>query len=179
VMHVVIRTGSDPVSLAPELRPIIDRVDPTVPITRVRTMEDIVAASMAQMTFTMTLLAIAAVVALVLGTVGVYGVINYVVSQRVPEIGVRLALGAQPGHVRRIVLRQGLAVALVGVIVGIALAAAATRLMESMLFEVSARDPLTFGLVAAGLIGVSAVATYLPARRAAAIDPVVALRQEA
>ena len=113
-----------------------------------------------------------------LGLVGLYGVISYIVSQRTPEIGVRLALGAQPGDVRRMVLRQGLGVALVGVVVGLGVAAVATRVMGSLLFEVSTHDPVTFGAAALALTAVSALATYLPARRAAAIDPLEAIRAE-
>jgi ABC-type antimicrobial peptide transport system permease subunit len=146
---------------------------------RIRTMDEVISASMVRMAFTVTLLIISAAVALVLGLVGLYGVISYIVSQRTPEIGVRLALGAQPGHVRWMVLRQGLGVALVGVGVGLGVAALSTRVMGSLLFEVSAHDPVTFGAAALALAAVSALATYLPARRAAAIDPLEAIRTEA
>jgi ABC-type antimicrobial peptide transport system permease subunit len=131
------------------------------------------------MSFTMTLLAIAAAVALVLGVVGLYGVISYIVTQRTSEIGVRLAVGAQPKDVRGMVLRQGVGLALVGVAAGLGLAFAATRVLGSLLFEVSARDPIVFAAVALALTAVSAVASYLPARRAAGIDPLQALREEA
>jgi putative ABC transport system permease protein len=178
VMQLVIRSAASPASLGPALRPALDRVDASVPLTRIRTMDDIVAASFAQTSFTMTLLAIAATVALVLGVVGLYGVISYVVSQRTQEIGVRLALGAQPADVRGMVLRQGLSVALIGIVAGLGVAAIATRVMGSLLFEVSARDPATFAAVALVLMVVSALATYLPARKAAAIDPLEALRHE-
>ena len=133
---------------------------------------------MAQTSFTMTLLAIAAGIALVLGIVGLYGVISYIVTERTSEIGIRLALGARPDEVRVMVLRQGLVVAAAGVAVGLVAALASTRLMASLLFEVSAHDPVTFAVVALALIGVSGVATYVPARRAAGIDPVRALRQD-
>ena len=141
-------------------------------------MDEIISASLVRMAFTMTLLIIAAVVALMLGLVGLYGVISYIVSQRTPEIGVRLALGAQPGDVRLMVLRQGLGVALVGVVVGLGVAAVATRVMGSLLFEVSTHDPVTFGAAALTLTAVSGIATYLPARRAAAIDPLDAIPAE-
>lgn len=177
-MNLMIRSAAAPASLAPALRPALEPVDASLPLTRIRTMDDIVSTSLAQASFTMTLLAIAAVVALVLGVVGLYGVISYVVSQRTQEIGVRLALGARPADVRSMVLRQGLSVALVGIVVGLALAAAVTRVMSSLLFEISTRDPVTFAAVAFVLIGVSALATYLPARKASAIDPLEALRQE-
>jgi putative ABC transport system permease protein len=178
VMHAVVRTTGAPASLAPALRAAVDRVDSSIPLTTTRTMEEIVRESLAQTSFTMTLLAIAAGVALLLGVVGLYGVISYIVTQRTGEIGVRLALGAQPASVRGMVLRQGLTVAVIGVVVGLAAASIATRLMASLLFEISARDPATFATVAAVLILVSALATYLPARRAAAIDPLTALRDE-
>ena len=172
------RTSGEPASIASDLRTTLDRVDASVPLTRIRTMEDVVARSLAQISFTMVMLVIAAGVALVLGVVGLYGVISYVVSQRVPEIGVRLALGAQPGQLRTMVLRQGMTVALVGIIVGVGLAAVLTRAMQSMVFGISTRDPMTFVLVAVTLAAVSAMATYFPARRAAAVDPLEALRQE-
>jgi predicted permease len=179
VMLVVLRTDLPPSSLASGLRAAVDRIDPSVPVMRIRTMDEVISASMVRMAFTVTLLIISAAVALVLGLVGLYGVISYIVSQRTPEIGVRLALGAQPGHVRWMVLRQGLGVALVGVGVGLGVAALSTRVMGSLLFEVSAHDPVTFGAAALALAAVSALATYLPARRAAAIDPLEAIRTEA
>lgn len=179
VMHMVIRTDGDATSVAPLLRSAVDRVDRSVPLTTARTMTEIVSSSLAQMSFTMTLVALAAAIALVLGAVGLYGVISYIVSQRTAEIGVRMALGAQPRDVRSMVLRQGLAVVLVGIVAGVVLAAGATRVLASLLFEVSARDPVTFATVTAVLFAVSVVAIYLPARRAAAIDPIRALREEA
>jgi ABC-type antimicrobial peptide transport system permease subunit len=133
---------------------------------------------MAQTSFAMTLLATAAGIALVLGVVGLYGVISYIVTLRTAEIGIRLALGAKPGGVCVMVLRQGLIVTIAGVAVGLVAALALTRLMASLLFEVSAHDPATFVAVALVLTAVSAAATYLPARRAAGIDPVRALRQD-
>jgi predicted lysophospholipase L1 biosynthesis ABC-type transport system permease subunit len=178
MLQLVIRGRAGTASLAPDLRRAVDRVDASVPLTRIRTMEEIVATSLAQASFTMVLLVIAAAVAMLLGLVGLYGVISYVVSQRVPEIGVRLALGARPADVRAMVLRQGLRVALAGVVGGLAAAAVVTRVLGSLLFEVSARDPVTFASVALALLAVSGLATYLPARRAAAIDPLDALRQE-
>jgi len=178
VMQVVVRTTIPPSSLVSALRAAVDRIDPSVPLMRIRTMDEIISGSLARTAFTMTLLIIAAVVALVLGLVGLYGVISYIVSQRTQEIGIRLALGAQPGHVRSMVLRQGLGVALVGVVLGLGLAAVATRVMGSLLFEVSTHDPVTFAGAALALTAVSALATYLPARRAAAIDPLEAVRAE-
>jgi predicted permease len=178
VMQVVVRSAVPPSTLASALRAAVDRIDPSIPLMRVRTMDEIISASLARIAFTMTLLIIAAVVALLLGLVGLYGVISYIVSQRTQEIGVRLALGAQPGDVRALVLRQGLGVALAGVVLGLGLAALATRVMGSLLFEVSTYDPLTFAGATLALTAVSALAIYLPARRAAAIDPLAALRTD-
>jgi putative ABC transport system permease protein len=178
VMHLVVRTAAAPGSLASALRGAVDRVDSSVPLTTLQTMTDVVASSLAQTWFTMTLLACAAGGALVLGMIGLYGVIRYVVAQRTAEIGVRIALGARPGDVRWMVLRQGLSVTLAGVIVGLVAAWASTRLMASLLFQVSASDPATFVSVALVLTGVSMLATYLPARKAASIDPSQALREE-
>ena len=176
VMHVVIRTTAAPATLVSGLRTAIDRVDPSAPLTAARTMEEVVATSLVQMSFTMTLLVSAAGVALVLAVVGLYGVLAYNVDQRRAEIGVRLALGAQPGDVRAMVMRQGLKIALVGVIVGTLAALALTRVVESLLFEVSERDPATFLAVALALVTVSTLATYLPASKAAGIEPLQALR---
>ena len=124
----------------------------------------------------MTLLGIAGLVALILGLVGVYGVISYAVSQRRAELGMRLALGAQPGQVQKMVLRQGFVLASMGVAVGLALALGVTRLMSTLLVEVSASDPVTYVSVAGLLLAVALAASYLPARRAAKVDPMTALR---
>jgi putative ABC transport system permease protein len=176
-MYAVIRTSGAPSSLAGSLRAAVDRVDPTVPLATPRTMAEIIDLSLAQASFTVMLLAIAAGVALVLGVVGLYGVISYIVAQRTMEIGVRLALGADPAAVRRMVLRQGITVAAAGVVVGLGLAWVSTQLLSSVLFEVSARDPLIFATVPIVLIVVSALAVDLPARRAARLDPLLALRE--
>jgi predicted permease len=177
VVYAMLRTDGSPTSLAPALREAVDRVNPSVPLTTVRTMAEIVAASTAQASFTLALIAIAAGLALVLGVVGLYGAISYIVAQRTAEIGIRLALGASPAQVRRMVLRQGLTVALAGVVVGLAVASLLTGFISSLLFEVSARDPVTFASVAFTLIVVSALATLVPARKAAGIDPLDALRE--
>jgi putative ABC transport system permease protein len=177
-MYAVLRTSGDPASLASSLRAAVDRVNPSVPLMTARTMSAIIDASLAQASFTVTLLAIAATVALALGVIGLYGVISYIVAQRTVEIGVRLALGADPGAVRRMVLRQGITVAIAGVIVGLAVAWLSTRLLSSVLFEISAHDPLVFASVPVVLTFVSALAVDLPARRAARLDPLQALRQE-
>jgi len=132
----------------------------------------------ARTSFALVLLAIAAGVALVLGIIGVYGVISYAVSQRSRELALRMALGAQAGHVKGMVLRQGLLLCAIAVTIGLGLAFGLTRLMAGLLYGVSPVDPVTFLAVAAGLSGVALAATYLPARRAAGVDPMTVLRAE-
>ena len=141
-------------------------------------MEDRTRDSRAHMAFTMLMLAIASAVGLALGVVGLYGVVSYVTSQRTREIGVRLALGAEPGAVRAMILRQGMATIALGLVVGLVGAYALSRFMEALLFQVNAKDPVTFAIVAAILAAVSIFATWLPAARAAGTDPVRALRWE-
>jgi predicted permease len=176
--NIVLRTTGDPAALSSGLRALIARANASVPVVSIRTMNEVVASSLAQTAFTMTLLTIAALVALALGIVGLYGVISYVVGQRKNEIGVRMALGAQPGQIRRMVLRQGVFLALAGIAVGLGAALGVTRLMESLLFEVSARDPWIFAGSAIALIIVSVAASDVPARRAAAVQPLDSLRSE-
>ena len=141
-------------------------------------MEQVVGNSTARNDFYMTLLSIFAGVALLLAAIGVYGLMAYSVQQRTQEIGVRMALGASPQQVRRMVVFQGMLLALIGVVLGVASALALTRLMRSLLFGVKPWDPATIVLVAVLLSAVSLVATYLPARRASRVDPMVALRYE-
>jgi putative ABC transport system permease protein len=141
-------------------------------------MQQIVSESTAQSDFYMTLLTIFAGVALLLAAIGVYGLMAYSVQQRTQEIGVRMTLGANPRQVRRMVVIQGMKLALVGVIIGVGSALALARLMSSLLFGVKPWDPVTIVLVAALLSGVTLLATYLPARRASWVDPMVALRYE-
>ena len=153
-------------------------VNSNLPLASVRTMQEVYDKSVARTSFTLVMLGIAGAMAMALGMIGIYGVISYTVSQRRREIGIRLALGAQRGDVLQMVLRQGAKTALVGVAVGIGSALGLTELMRSLLFGVSARDPMTFAAVAALLIFVAFVASYIPARRAMLVDPVVALRYE-
>jgi ABC-type antimicrobial peptide transport system permease subunit len=145
----------------------------------VRTLEELRAESMAQTSFALVMLAIAAGVALLLGIVGIYGVISYVATQRTREIGIRIALGAAQRDVTRLFLRQGLLLAIAGVAVGMVAAAGVTRFMASLLFGITPVDPLTYVAVALGLGGTAVLASYLPALRAARVDPAVALRWEA
>ena len=174
-MTLVLRTSGDPAGLAPAARAAVQRADPTIPITTARTMPAVVRESMADTAFTTTVLMIAAIV---LGAIGLYGVIGYVVTQRTQEIGVRIAIGARPEQVRTMVLREGLVLAFIGIAIGTIAAAALTRGLESALYEVSRLDPLTFVVVPVVLLLTSAMAAYVPARRAAGIAPLEALRTE-
>jgi ABC-type antimicrobial peptide transport system permease subunit len=159
-----------------ELQQAVWSVNPNLPIAAVRTLDDIEADSMASTSFAMVMLAIAASVALLLGVVGIYGVIRYIAAQRTGEIGIRMALGAQSGDVRRLFLRHGLVLTLVGIAVGTSAAMFLTRVMSALLFGVTPTDPVTYVAAAAGLAAVALVATYLPARHASRIDPIAALR---
>jgi len=170
------RAGSE--ALVKEVQQAVWAVDSTLPVFSVRTLDDLYRGSMAQTSFTLILLGVAGGMALFLGIVGLYGVIAYSVAQRTREIGIRMALGAQPRLLKTMFLRDGFRLAAVGVLIGVAGSLGAVRLMSSLLFKVSAIDPTTYVLVAAGLIAIALVATYLPSRRAAAVDPAVALRSD-
>ncbi len=166
------------VGLLSAVRDRVAMVDPDVAIARVRTTERIVADASARMAFTMVLLVLAGGVALVLGVVGIYSVISYLVGRRRAEIGVRLALGARPSEVRWMVAREGAQVAGVGLAMGMVVAFGLSRLMAALLFDVEPTDPLTYAAVGLGLLGVALVASWVPARRAASTDPAGALRAE-
>ena len=174
----VVKASGESAALLPAIRQTLWEQDPNLPIADIMTMDSVVRDSMARTSFSMVLLGIAALVALFLGTVGIYGVISYVVTQRTREMGIRLALGAEEGVVAGMVLRQGAVLAGIGIAIGLLGAFGLTRLMAAMLFGVSATDPLTFGAVASVLAAVAMLASYLPARRAARTDPVEALRAE-
>ena len=161
-----------------ELRQAVWSVNSNLPLASVRTMQEVYDKSVVRTSFTLVMLGIAGAMAMALGMIGIYGVVSYTVSQRKREIGIRLALGAQGGDVLQMVLRQSARMALVGVAIGIAAALGLTELMRSLLFGVSPRDPLTFAAVAGLLIVVALLASYIPARRAMLIDPIVALRYE-
>ena len=177
-LSLVLRTAADPQLQASALRTALAEIDPNQPLVKVRTMEDNMAATVAQPRFRTWLIAIFAAVALVLAAIGVYGVMSYTVTQRTNEIGIRITLGAQPEDVFKIVVGQGLRVALAGVGVGIAVALAMTRVLQSFLYGVSAYDPPTFLGVAILLTTVAVAASFFPARRATLVDPMVALRYE-
>ena len=177
-LTLTVRTRGAPTDALPGVRNELWALDARVPIADVRTGADLLAAAAARTSFTMVMLVIAAAVALLLGTIGVYGVISYIVSRRLREFGIRMAMGAAEGRIRGMVVRQGLVVAVVGVVIGILGGLALTRLMGSLLFGISATDPLTFAFFAVALLLVSALASYLPARRASSVDPAEALRYE-
>jgi predicted permease len=161
-----------------ELQQAVWSVNPNLPVAAVQTLEEIAAVSMAQTSFAMVMLAIAASVALLLGVVGIYAVIAYIATQRTREVGIRMALGAQIGDVRRMFLRHGLRLTAAGIALGIGVALVLTRVLSALLFGVGPTDPLTYAAVSGGLAAVALLATYLPARRASRVDPVVALRAE-
>ena len=175
---VVIRTTSDPKRLISIARAKVRELDRDVPISNVNTMEELVAQSVAQRRFGMFLLGAFAVLAVLLAAIGIYGVVSYSVTQRTQEIGVRMALGASAVDVLKMVLRNGMSLALIGVGLGVAGAFALTRLMARLLFEVTPTDVTTFALVSVGLTAVALLACYLPARRAMNVDPLEALRYE-
>jgi predicted permease len=177
-VDVVIRTSGDPLALVPLLRNQIRELNPRIPIANPRTMTDVFESATARTSFTAAMLGAASAIALLLGLVGIYGVISYVVSQRTREIGVRMALGASRSTVRGMVVRQGLALCGAGVALGLVAAALLSRLMGSLLYGVRATDPITYVAVALSLIGVAMLASLIPAVRAAGVDPGSALRAE-
>ena len=176
--NLVIRTQGDTLSLVAGVRKEVKALDPDQPIAAIRPMTDWVAMSAAGARYRTTLLGLFALLAMCLAATGIYGVMSYTVAHRTQEIGVRMALGARPFDVLKLVLRQGMMLVLIGVVVGLAGALALTRVMSSLLFGVTERDPLTFGVVAALLMIVALIACFLPARRATRVDPLIALRCE-
>jgi len=178
VMHYVVRSAVAPTALVPTVRGTIKSVDASLALSQVRTLQDMLDRSAAQSAFTMALLSIAASVALLLGLVGIYGVTSYIVAQRTGEIGVRLALGASPRDVARMIVRQSGAVALAGIVVGFAGAVGATRLLSSLLYGVGPHDPIVFGTTTVVLLCVAILASWLPAHRAAKLNPLEALRAD-
>jgi putative ABC transport system permease protein len=174
----VIRAAGDPMNLLPAVRREIGAIEPDYKLFHVTTMERLIADSYAPRRFQTWLFGLFAAVALAIATVGIYGVISYAVSQRTHEIGVRMALGAQAGDVLWMVIKRGIRLALASVAIGLTAAFALTGIMKSLLFEVSPSDPATFAVITLLLIGVALIASYIPARRATKVDPMVALRAE-
>jgi predicted permease len=175
---LVVKTDVDPASMASTVRSAVWEIDKDQPVSNIRTMEEILVGSIARQRFSMLLLAIFAAVALILAAVGIYGVMSYSVAQRTHEIGIRMALGAQTGAVLKLAVSYGLKLVVAGIVIGLIAAFALTRVMSTLLFGVTATDPTTFALISLLLIGVAAIASYIPARRATKVDPIIALRYE-
>ena len=177
-MTIVLRSSGNPALLSAALRDAVLSLDPNQAISTIRSMDEIVSGSVAQPRFASQILGLFAVLALLLAAVGLYGLIAYTVSQRTHEIGIRMALGAEPRDVLKLVIGQGLKLSLAGTAIGIVGALALTRLMQGLLFQVSPTDPITFISVTGLLTIVALAASYLPARRAMRVDPMIALRYE-
>ena len=177
-MKFAIRTAVDPLTLATTVKREMLNVDPSLPVTNIQSLEQIVSLSLAQDRFNTALLGSFSAIGLVLAVIGIYGVVAYSVTQRTREIGIRMALGARAGDVLKLVVSQGLVLALIGVVIGLGGAFGLTRLMSSLLFGVTATDPITFVATSLLVTGVALAACFVPARRAARVDPMVALRYE-
>jgi putative ABC transport system permease protein len=175
-MIVVARTAGEPLAAVPQLKSALKAIGPGVALSRARTMEDVARASVAEPRFRTLLLSVFAMVSLALAAVGLYGVVAFSVNQRRSELGLRMALGADPGDVLRLVLREGMRPVVAGILIGLGGAAMLARVMSTLLYNVDALDPLTFGAVAAALAGVALAACYVPARRAMTVDPANTLR---
>jgi putative ABC transport system permease protein len=175
---LVVRTAMDPKTIAGAVRGELRKLDPELPVPQVKTMQEIVSASVAERKFQLSLVLVFAGIALVLACLGIFGVVSYTVAQRRGEMGIRLALGATAGNLRTMVVRQGLAPVVIGLGCGIVGALALGRVMEGLLFGVKATDPWTLAGVSALLIGVAAAACYIPAMKVSRADPLSALRYE-
>jgi putative ABC transport system permease protein len=173
-----VRTQQDPASIIGAARSAIRELDATLPVRNVQTMDEVLSTAVAPARWSSTLLGVFAGVALVIAVLGVFGVLSYIVTQRTRELGIRIALGASSRQVQRMVVTRGLALVVSGIVLGLLGAVLLTRFMASLLFGVTATDPLTFAGVAALLAAAAVVASYLPARRATRVDPILALRAE-
>jgi ABC-type antimicrobial peptide transport system permease subunit len=174
----VIRTSGDPLSVVASTRRIIHELDPNLPVQNVRTLDDVLQTAIAPARWSTTLVGVFAGVALVMAVLGVFGVLSYLVTHRTRELGIRIALGASTRAVRRDVVMRGLRLAGAGLALGVAGALLLTRYMATLLYGVTPTDPIAFGAVALVLVSAAALASYLPARRATRVDPIIALRVE-
>ena len=177
-MVLVARTKGDPLSVATDMRQQVWALDKDQPVYDVRTMEEVRAFSVSLYSFSAGSLGVFAAIALLLAAIGIYGVMSYAVMQRTQEIGIRMALGARAMDVLKLVVKNGMSLALLGIAAGLAGAFALTRLLQSLLFGITPTDALTFGVVTFGLLLIALIACYIPARRATKVDPLVALRYE-
>src|SRR5262249_11513713 len=177
-MTILVKTTGDPLSLVSPIRYELKQMDRELPMASIASMDQLLSDSISRSRFTMFVLGVFAAIALILTAVGIYGVIAYSVAQRTHEIGIRMALGAQRGNVLGLVLGQGTRLTLIGVGIGAVAASVLTRLMSSLLFGISATDPITFVAVIVMLAAVALLATFVPARHATRVSPVVALRYE-
>jgi putative ABC transport system permease protein len=175
--HVAVRTSRDPLALAAAARTAVHEIDPAMPVSDMKTMEAVIAGSIAPARFNTSVIGAFAVVALVLAAVGVYGLLSFSVASRTREFGVRTALGAPPREIMRLVMRDGVKIALTGLSIGIPAALVIGRLLQSLLFEITPTDAVTFAAIVALLGLVALMACYVPAQRAAAIDPIEAMRE--
>lgn len=178
IMRLVIRSTSDPAALAPAVRKAVESIDPSQPVTEIRTMDQLLSQAVSQRRLNMLLLAVFAFIATILAAIGIYGVMAYGVTQRLHEIGIRMALGADRSDVLKMIISDGMKLAVIGLLIGIVGAALLTRYLESQLYGIKTSDPYTYVAVALGLAAVAAAACYFPARRATKVDPLVALRHE-
>ena len=177
-MTLAVRTDADPHSLQVPLAKALRQLDPLMPVSNAATLEELIASTIARPRFNATMLSLFAALGLLLAAIGIYGVLSYSVAQRTQEMGIRMALGADPRDVLGLVVRDGLKVAAIGIVIGIAVALPSTRLMESLLYGVEARDVYVFATVAAVLALVALLASWIPARRATLVNPMIALRPE-
>jgi len=177
-LAIFLRGHLDTAAIPGEVREQVQSVDPTLPVFGAQKLNDTVSAALSERRFSMEMVGLFALTALLLAALGIYGVVSYMVSERTHEIGIRLALGAQQQNILRMILRQGLGLAIAGAAVGLACALIVSHLVAGLLYGVRPTDPLTFAGVALLLVGVALLACYIPARRAIRVDPLVALRYE-